>query len=164
MKYAALLTLLMADASVVSLGEPSIEQAYVLDSGVQCDARQRHDKPPLLLNRDEALREFDAISVHLQETNQPGGLVVVGVALSATGAIEQLEICQRSGYETVDRFALDLVAKLRFAPAQDDGEAVPSSFTLPVRLAPADLQEPRPPSREFIEIPEIIDEGTDSSP
>lgn len=155
---------LMLATNPVSRGGPPAAPSDVLDAAVQCDVRERHDKPPVLLNRAEALREYDAISLHLQETDQPGGLVVVGVTLSATGAIEELEICHRSGYETIDRLALQIVAKLRFAPAEDEGEAVPSRFPLPIRLERTDLQAPRPQNRDYIEIPEIIDEGNDTPP
>lgn len=159
MKYLAWSLPMILAASLLSTGPAHFVQSAVQQPSRQCDMRERHDNPPVLLNRAEAMRAFDAISAHLNETNRPGGLVVVGVSLSATGAIEGLEICQPSGYEAIDKLALELVAKLRFSPAEDNGEAVPSQFSIPIRLVPTDLQGARPRDREYIEIPEIIDEG-----
>lgn len=70
------------------------------------------------------------------------GRVLLLVRVSETGAAQQVEIKQRSGYARLDEAALKAVRQWHFVPARRGDEAVAASVVVPIvfRLMMADAQ------------------------
>ncbi|SDK32761.1 energy transducer TonB [Pseudomonas indica] len=63
------------------------------------------------------------------------GTVLVEVRLDERGAQRELKVARSSGVESLDRAALEAVARWRFRPETLDGQAVPSRVQIPIRFA-----------------------------
>ncbi|NGZ06955.1 MAG: energy transducer TonB [Magnetococcales bacterium] len=62
------------------------------------------------------------------------GTVLLVVAVLASGAVERVELRQGSGFDSLDRAALEAVAGWRFVPARRGGQAVAATVTVPIRF------------------------------
>ena len=60
------------------------------------------------------------------------GTVRLEVEVSASGGVEQVRVQKSSGYETLDRSALETVKEWRFIPARFGGMPVKSTVIVPV--------------------------------
>jgi TonB family protein len=63
------------------------------------------------------------------------GLVMLEVRVSAQGTVESLRVIESSGFESLDKAALDAVADWRFEPAQRGGLPVEAIVNVPVRFS-----------------------------
>lgn len=63
------------------------------------------------------------------------GRVMLRVLVSATGAAEKVEIDKSSGYERLDRSALDAVKKWKFVPAQQGNTAIAQWYRVPIQFS-----------------------------
>lgn len=63
------------------------------------------------------------------------GTVYLRVLVRADGRVERLAIDRSSGYEILDRAAVDSVKEWAFFPAKKSGKSVESWVLLPVRFA-----------------------------
>jgi periplasmic protein TonB len=57
--------------------------------------------------------------------NKESGRPVVKICISATGAVQSVDVAQSSGYPRLDAAALDIAVDYVFAPAMREGKAVP---------------------------------------
>lgn len=62
------------------------------------------------------------------------GSVLLTVTVLASGLVEQVEIRQGSGFDSLDRAAREAVARWRFVPAQRQGRPVAATVTVPIRF------------------------------
>jgi TonB family protein len=65
--------------------------------------------------------EYPRVSRRLDEQ----GTLTVRIHVGADGSVGDVELLESSGYERLDRSALDAIAKWRFEPATRDGVAIP---------------------------------------
>ena len=63
------------------------------------------------------------------------GVVLVEVRLDERGQQRSLNVLRSSGVESLDRAALEAVAKWRFRPETTGGQAVPSRVQIPIQFA-----------------------------
>jgi periplasmic protein TonB len=63
------------------------------------------------------------------------GVVLVEVRLDERGQQRSLNVLRSSGVDSLDRAALEAVAKWRFNPETSGGQAVPSHVQIPIRFA-----------------------------
>jgi periplasmic protein TonB len=63
------------------------------------------------------------------------GLVMLEVRVSAQGTVESLRVVESSGFESLDKAALDAVADWRFEPAQRGGLPAEAVVNVPVRFS-----------------------------
>ena len=63
------------------------------------------------------------------------GVVLVEVRLDERGQQRSLNVLRSSGVDSLDRAALEAVAKWRFRPETTGGQAVPSRVQIPIQLA-----------------------------
>jgi protein TonB len=63
------------------------------------------------------------------------GVVLVEVRLDERGQQRSLNVLRSSGVESLDRAALEAVAKWRFNPERTGGQAVPSRVQIPIQFA-----------------------------
>lgn len=101
----------------------------MVDSSVETPVTVR----PSLLNRREAAA---AIGYYYTPTLRYRGLrgrVTVQVFIDPAGGVAETRVAESSGYDELDRAALEVAEVLRFSPALDDGEEVPVwvSITIP---------------------------------
>jgi TonB family protein len=73
---------------------------------------------------------YPAISRQLREQ----GLVLLKLCISASGALESLEINQGSGYSRLDQMALKTVKQWKFIPAKKGSTPIPMCYQLPVKF------------------------------
>lgn len=62
------------------------------------------------------------------------GVVTLLVAVDVEGKVTQVRLLESSGHGILDRAAQDAVAKWRFTPATEGGEAVPGAARVPIRF------------------------------
>jgi periplasmic protein TonB len=63
------------------------------------------------------------------------GTVTLHVLVAADGAVEHVELAASSGFDSLDRSALETIrARWRFVPARRDGVAVESWVLVPIRF------------------------------
>ena len=62
------------------------------------------------------------------------GMVRLAVWVDPTGAVEKLALARSSGYDILDRSALDAVKNWRFDPATRNGQAIASQVEIPVEF------------------------------
>lgn len=63
------------------------------------------------------------------------GVVLVEVRLDARGQQRSINVLRSSGVDSLDRAALEAVAKWRFLPETTGGQAVPSRVQIPIQFA-----------------------------
>ena len=63
------------------------------------------------------------------------GVVLVEVRLDERGQQRSLNVLRSSGVDSLDRAALEAVAKWRFRPETSGGQAVPSRVQIPIQFA-----------------------------
>ena len=63
------------------------------------------------------------------------GRVLLRVLVAADGRAESVEIATSSGFERLDRAALDAVRRWRFVPARRGGDAVAATVNVPIAFA-----------------------------
>ncbi|WP_296126939.1 energy transducer TonB [Pseudomonas sp. Ga0074129] len=63
------------------------------------------------------------------------GVVLVEVRLDARGQQRSVNVLRSSGVDSLDRAALEAVAKWRFLPETTGGQAVPSRVQIPIQFA-----------------------------
>lgn len=63
------------------------------------------------------------------------GMVLVEVRLDARGQQRSINVLRSSGVDSLDRAALEAVAKWRFLPETTGGQAVPSRVQIPIQFA-----------------------------
>lgn len=63
------------------------------------------------------------------------GVVLVEVRLDERGQQRSLNVLRSSGVDSLDRAALEAVAKWRFHPETNGGQAVPSRVQIPIQFA-----------------------------
>ena len=63
------------------------------------------------------------------------GVVLVEVRLDERGQQRSLNVLRSSGVDSLDRAALEAVAKWRFRPETSNGQAVPSRVQIPIQFA-----------------------------
>jgi protein TonB len=63
------------------------------------------------------------------------GVVLVEVRLDARGQQRSINVLRSSGVDSLDRAALEAVAKWRFLPETTGGQAVPSRVHIPIQFA-----------------------------
>ncbi|SEC17096.1 energy transducer TonB [Pseudomonas anguilliseptica] len=63
------------------------------------------------------------------------GVVLVEVRLDERGQQRSLNVLRSSGVDSLDRAALEAVAKWRFNPERTGGQAVPSRVQIPIQFA-----------------------------
>jgi protein TonB len=63
------------------------------------------------------------------------GRLMLRVQVLADGRCGELELLQSSGYDTLDRAALESVRNWRFVPAQRNGQAYSAWFRVPIRFS-----------------------------
>ncbi len=73
---------------------------------------------------------YPALSRRLNEE----GKVLLRVSVSADGRAERVEIARSSGFERLDRSALEAVARWRFVPARQGAMAVAAHVLVPVQF------------------------------
>lgn len=73
---------------------------------------------------------YPVISRQLREQ----GLVLLKLCISASGALESLEIIQGSGYSRLDQVALKTVKQWKFIPAKKGSTPIPMCYQLPVKF------------------------------
>jgi protein TonB len=62
-------------------------------------------------------------------------VVLVEVRLDARGQQRSINVLRSSGVDSLDRAALEAVAKWRFLPETTGGQAVPSRVHIPIQFA-----------------------------
>lgn len=77
---------------------------------------------------DNPAPSYPALSRRLNEE----GRVLLRVHVSGEGRAERVELARSSGFERLDRAALEAVARWRFVPARQGGNAVAASVLVPV--------------------------------
>lgn len=94
------------------------------------DAAEPPVTPPLYRGGylDNPKPRYPALSLELNET----GTVRVRVQVSAEGRPLDVSLAQSSGYQRLDRAALEAVRQWRFVPARRGQEAIPFNFIVPV--------------------------------
>lgn len=73
---------------------------------------------------------YPAISRKLREQ----GLVVLRACISASGALDSLEVLQGSGYSRLDQVALQTVKQWKFIPAKRGTAPISMCYELPVKF------------------------------
>jgi protein TonB len=64
------------------------------------------------------------------------GTVTLHVLVAADGSVERVELAESSGFDSLDRSALDTVRlKWRFVPARRDGVTMESWVLVPIRFS-----------------------------
>jgi protein TonB len=63
------------------------------------------------------------------------GTVLLKVCVSATGAVDSVDVAKSSGFVRLDRSANDTVMRWRFHPARKSGQAIPMCYQLPIRFS-----------------------------
>jgi periplasmic protein TonB len=62
------------------------------------------------------------------------GVVILEVRVNAQGTVESLRIAESSGFDSLDKSALDTVTQWRFEPAYRGGQPVEAVVNVPVRF------------------------------
>jgi TonB family protein len=65
--------------------------------------------------------------------------VQVGLIVTAGGCVRIASVFASSGYESLDRAAVDHVAAMRFLPAEQDGVAVERTSAVPIAFKLSEL-------------------------
>jgi protein TonB len=75
------------------------------------------------------------------EAKQKGyqGKVLLKVEVLPNGRVGEIEVKESSGYEVLDRSALETVKKWRFIPATKGGVSIPSWVHIPITFQLQDV-------------------------
>ena len=68
------------------------------------------------------------------EQRREQGVVTLEVRVNAQGTVDSLRVVESSGFDSLDKSALDTVAEWRFEPAQRGGRPVEAVVNVPVRF------------------------------
>jgi len=82
--------------------------------------------------------------------DQLTGRVLLQIAADDTGCLQHMEVVRSSGAPELDAAALDLAARIQFAPAVRDGRPVETTARVPIVFNLDDIPSPdaRPPTAE----------------
>ncbi|GEM_PF-3313354 len=114
-----------------------------------------YDVPPVLANRDEITEAMRAVGAGMETR------VVLLVRVDEQGYVRDVSVAQSSGDRHLDDAALWIGERMRFEPAQYEGEAVPSLVRIPVTfdVVTRVFREPRLRNAESIVSAIIEDYG-----
>ena len=90
-----------------------------------------------VLSRKPSFREPPRQPVYPSQARRRNqqGVVLVEVRLDERGQQRSLNVLRSSGVDSLDRAALEAVAKWRFRPETTGGQAVPSRVQIPIQFA-----------------------------
>src|SRR3989344_591387 len=90
-----------------------------------------------VLSRKPSFREPPRQPHHPSQARRRNqqGVVLVAVRLDERGQQRSLNVLRSSGVDSLDRAALEAVAKWRFRPETSGGQAVPSRVQIPIQFA-----------------------------
>lgn len=98
--------------------------------------RPTNTKSPTVANREDIIRQRDSMAVDLVN---PGDTVMayVFVDIDEQGIAHQPEVRPKQEDPRIEKAAIDLVMRMRFNPAMEDGKPKHVMMKLPVRFARA---------------------------
>jgi protein TonB len=67
--------------------------------------------------------------------NRQEGKVVLRVHVLPTGEVDDVQLAQTSGYDSLDNSALNTVKKWKFVPAKKDGKIIDQWVRVPINFA-----------------------------
>jgi protein TonB len=122
---------LIAAATVGATIADARAGADAIAAGVDAPtASATHNRAPHAVQASSPLPDYPALSRRLGEQ----GEVVLRVQVSAGGHALAVELAKPSGFDRLDRAALQAVGKWRFVPAMADGQLLTAWFEVPVRF------------------------------
>jgi protein TonB len=122
---------LSAAASVGATIADARAGADAIAAGVDAPtASATHNRAPHAVQASSPPPDYPALSRRLGEQ----GEVVLRVQVSAGGHALAVELAKPSGFDRLDRAALQAVGKWRFVPAMADGQLLTAWFEVPVRF------------------------------
>jgi protein TonB len=126
---------IVALASEVPVAPPPAP-APTISGPVAPPASIAHDDGPATPPRydmaylDNPAPAYPPISRRMKEE----GRVVLRVLVSASGSVQDIQVRTSSGYDRLDRAAVEAVRRWRFAPARRGGMAIAAWALVPVRF------------------------------
>ncbi len=90
---------------------------------------------PTLLNRAEAAAAVVKKYPPTLKAAEIGGSVLVWFFIDQDGVVQKTKVAQSSGYESMDRAALEVAPVLRFSPAMNRDKKVPVWVQLPIQFS-----------------------------
>ena len=118
--------------------ETTSQSAAVLAAAQTAPAKPVAAKPVAeVLSRKPSFREPPRQPNYPSQARRRNqqGVVLVEVRLDERGQQRSLNVLRSSGVESLDRAALEAVAKWRFRPETTGGQAVPSRVQIPIQFA-----------------------------
>ncbi len=94
------------------------------------------DQRPIVGNRDEVAAALAASYPPLLQDAGIGGTTTIWLLIEATGDVAKLQVETSSGYDALDRAALEVASQMRFTPALLKGEPVPVWVAIPIVFSP----------------------------
>ena len=132
----------MPQAVVSAAANPAPVQASVtpapagpLAAGGAANLREGSSRPPLADRAARVLQMSPPDYPPLSRERGEQGVVMLQLAVDASGRLGEVSVLQSSGFSRLDKAARAAVQRWRFQPAIENGQPVAAQLTLPVRFA-----------------------------